>query len=195
MSRHTRGGAATRRGRCEMSNIITLHDPDIVTTAERGRDFWRGVFLASALIALIGAVGALGAGGEHPRSLGFAPTSGSIEGGRLIFVDVDEGPTVRGRATVACRFGSHAAIRAAYDRPSGRYACPAPAHERPEAVTLTIAAGGATVAMATPFVYVTSGMGSAPPGVVDVPALAKPVERVRADLPAGVRPCAALTTG
>ena len=185
-----------------MSNI-RLRDGNTVTTAERGREFWRGVLLAGALIATIGAVGAPGAGGErraddrveHPRPLGFAPTSGSIEGGRVVFVDVDEGPTVRGRATVACRFGSHTAIRAAYDRPSGRYACRAPAHERPEAVTLTITVGGATVTMATPFVYVTPGMGSAPPVVVDVPALAKQVERVRADLPAGVRLCAVLKNG
>src|SRR5439155_16394629 len=168
--------------------------------AERGREFWRDVLLAGALIAMIGAPGA---GGErraddrveHPRPFGFAPTSGSIEGGRLVFVDIDEGPTVRGRATVACRFGSHAAIRAAFDRPPGRYACPAPAHERPEAVTLTLEVGGATVTMATPFVYVTPGMGDAPPLVVDVPALAKQVERVRADLPAGVRLCAVLKNG
>src|SRR5262245_7036571 len=142
-------GGATRRGRCEMSNI-SLHDT--VTTAGRGREFWRGVLFAGSLIAMIGAVGALGASVEHARPLGFAPTSGSIEGGRLIFVDVDEGPTVRGQATVTCRFGSHAAIRAAYDRPSGRYACRAPAHERPEAVALTIAVGGATVTMPIPFV-------------------------------------------
>src|SRR5262245_5088209 len=124
---------------------------DTETASERGREFWRGVRLTGALVATIGAVGALGAWGEcraddrgeHPRPLGFAPTSGSIDGGRLVFVDVDEGPTVRGRATVACRFGRHAAIRAAYDRPSGRYACPAPAHERPEAVTLTVTVGGA----------------------------------------------------
>src|SRR6266545_4904026 len=182
---------------------INLHDT--VTTAERDREFWRGVLLAGALIATIGAVGCAlgGAGGErradhrveHPRPLGFAPTSGSIEGGRLVFVVVDEGPTVRGRVRVTCRFGSHAAIRAAYDRPSGRYACPAPAHERPEAVTLTITVGGATVTMETPFVYVTPGMGSAPPVVVDIPTLAKQVERVRADLPAGVRLCAVLKNG
>src|SRR5438552_18167614 len=161
MCHEVRGGGATRRGRCEMSNIITLHDPDIVTTAERGREFRRGVLLAGALIAMIGAVGALGVCGERraddrierPRPLGFAPTSGSSEGGRLVFVDIDEGPTVRGRATVAFRFGRHAASRAAYDRPSGRYLCPAPAHERPEAVTLTITVGGATVTMATPFGY------------------------------------------
>src|SRR5205809_3197450 len=185
-----------------MSNI-RLRDGNTVTTAERGREFWRGVLLAGTLIRAVGAAGARGACGErradggveHPRPLGFAPTSGSIEGGRVVFVDVDEGPTVRGRATVACRFGSHAAIRAAYDRPSGRYACRAPAHDRPEAVTLTIAVGGATVTMATSFVYVTPGMGSAPPVVVDVPALVKQVERVRADLPAGVRLCAVLKNG
>src|SRR5438128_715585 len=140
MSHQARGGAATRRWRCEMSNIFSLHDRDIVSTAERGREFWRGVLLAGALITTIGAASVFGLCGErrpenlveHPRPLGFAPTSGSIEGGRLVFVDVDEGLTVRGRATVACRFGSHAVIRATYDRASGRYACLAPAHERPE---------------------------------------------------------------
>ncbi len=176
---------------------------DAVTAPELGREFWRGVLLAGALAAMIGAAAALGASAErraddrveHPRPLGFAPTSGSIEGGRLVFVEVDEGPTVRGRGTVTCRFGSHAAIGATYDRPSGRYACRAPAHERPEAVTLTIAVGGATVTMATPFVYVTPGMGSAPPVVVDLSALAKQAERVRANLPAGVRLCAVVKNG
>src|SRR5215216_6596715 len=190
MSRHRRGGAGTRRGRCEMSN-----DRDIGITARRGQEFWRGVLLAGVLIAIIGAVGALAPSGEsqandrveHPRPLGFTPTSGSIEGGRLVLVELDEGPTVRGRATVACGFGSHRAIPAAYDPASGRYICRAPAHERPEAVPLTISVGDATVTMPTPFVYVTPGMGSAPPVVVDVPALAKQAERVRADLPAGVR--------
>jgi alanine racemase len=174
-----------------------------VAATAPGREFWRGVLLAGALIAMIGAVGALGASGErraddrveNPRPLGFAPTSGSIEGGRLVFVEVDEGQTIRGRATVTCRFGSHAAIPATYDRPSGRYACRAPAHERPEAVTLRVAVGGATVTMATPFVFVTPGMGSAPPVVVDLAALAKQAERVRADLPAGVRLCAVLKNG
>src|SRR5437879_9865251 len=99
MSQHARGGGGTRRGRCEMSNI-RLRDGNTVTTAERGREFWRGVLLAGTLIATIGAAGARGACGErraddrveHPRPLGFAPTSGSIEGGRVVFVDVDEGP-------------------------------------------------------------------------------------------------------
>src|SRR5260370_22935946 len=36
MSRRARGGAATRRGRCEMSSISP---PDTVTTAERCREF------------------------------------------------------------------------------------------------------------------------------------------------------------
>jgi alanine racemase len=177
-------------------------DP-LTTTTERGQKLWLGVLCAGALVATIGALGVFGGCGarlaegrvEQPRPVGFAPTSGSIEGGRLVFVDVDEGPAMRGRAAIACRFGSHAAIPAAYDQPSGRYACPAPAHERPEAVNLSMEVGGGTVTMATPFVYVTPGMGSAPPVVVDVAALAKQVERVRADLPAGVRLCAVLKNG
>jgi alanine racemase len=181
--------------------MIGLDDRDTVTAAGRGLEFWRGV-RARALVAVIGAIAALGADEcraddrvQHPRPVGFAPASGSIEGGRLVFVDVDESPTVRGRATIICRFGSHAAIRATYDRPSGRYTCLAPAHERPEAVPLTISAGGASVTMPAPFVYVTPGMGSAPPVVIDVPALAKQVERVRAELPPSVRLCAVLKNG
>src|SRR2546428_5286506 len=51
MSRHARGGPATRPGRCEMSNI-RLRDRDTVTTGERGQDFWRGVFLAGGFTPL-----------------------------------------------------------------------------------------------------------------------------------------------
>src|SRR5438034_443543 len=51
MSQRTRGGEGTRRGRCEMSNI-SLRDPDTVTAAESGREFWRGVLLAGGFIAL-----------------------------------------------------------------------------------------------------------------------------------------------
>src|SRR2546427_4485056 len=51
MSQHARGGGETRRGRCEMSNI-RLRDGDTVTTAERGREFWRGVLLAGGFTVL-----------------------------------------------------------------------------------------------------------------------------------------------
>src|SRR3989440_4358869 len=51
MSRHARGGGGTRRGRCEMSNV-RLRDGDTVTTADRGREFWRGVLLAGGFTAL-----------------------------------------------------------------------------------------------------------------------------------------------
>src|SRR5262245_33146345 len=189
MSREVRCGAATRRGRCEMSNTSQHH---MATIAERGRHFWRCLLLAGALFATIGAVSAPV---EHPRPLGLAPTSCSIQGGRLVFLDVDEGTTVRGQAKVECQFGSHAAIRAAYDGPSDRYTCRAPAHERPEAVTLPVSVDGETVTMATPFVYVTPGVESVSPVVVDVLALAKQVQRVRADLPASVRLCAVLKKG
>src|SRR6266404_2214542 len=51
MSQHARGGGGTRRGRCEMSNI-RLRDGDTVTTAERGREFWRSGLLAGGFTAL-----------------------------------------------------------------------------------------------------------------------------------------------
>src|SRR5260370_28512240 len=51
MAQHARGGGETRRGRCEMSNF-RLRDGDTVTTAERGREFWRGVLLAGGFTAL-----------------------------------------------------------------------------------------------------------------------------------------------
>src|SRR5437667_11671092 len=51
MSRHARGGGGTRRGRCKMSNI-RLRNGDTVTTAERGREFWRGVLLAGGFSVL-----------------------------------------------------------------------------------------------------------------------------------------------
>src|SRR2546422_7410818 len=51
MCQYTRGGGGTRRGRCEMTNI-SLRGRDTVTTAERGREFWRGVLLAGGFTAL-----------------------------------------------------------------------------------------------------------------------------------------------
>src|SRR5438093_9393196 len=51
MFRHARVGEETRRGRCEMGNI-SLRDPDTVTAAERGREFWRGVLLAGGFTAI-----------------------------------------------------------------------------------------------------------------------------------------------
>src|SRR5881397_865995 len=51
MFRHARVGEETRRGRCEMGNI-SLRDPDTVTTAARGREFWRGVLLAGGFTAV-----------------------------------------------------------------------------------------------------------------------------------------------
>src|SRR5437667_9517806 len=50
MFRHTRVGAETRAGRCEMRNMSLL-DGDRVTTAARGREFWRGVLLAGGFTA------------------------------------------------------------------------------------------------------------------------------------------------
>src|SRR5213594_1086805 len=50
MFRHTRVGEETRPGRCEMRNMSLL-DGDMVTTAARGREFWRGVLLAGGFTA------------------------------------------------------------------------------------------------------------------------------------------------
>src|SRR2546425_6178526 len=49
MSRPASVGPETPRGRCEMSSI-SPHET--VTTAERGREFWRGTLLAGAFTAL-----------------------------------------------------------------------------------------------------------------------------------------------
>src|SRR6266702_2390060 len=48
MSQHARSGGETRRGRSEISHMsnIALRDGDVVTPADRGREFWRGVLLA-----------------------------------------------------------------------------------------------------------------------------------------------------
>src|SRR6266481_5890915 len=51
MFRHARVGEEARRRRCEMGNI-SLRDPDTVTAAERGREFWRGVLLAGGFTAV-----------------------------------------------------------------------------------------------------------------------------------------------
>src|SRR5437867_12490986 len=71
MFRHTRVGEETRPGRCEMRNMSLL-DGDRVTTAARGREFWRGVLLAGGFTAvprwtLVPVPGV----GEHEAWIGF----------------------------------------------------------------------------------------------------------------------------
>src|SRR5213083_765062 len=51
MFRHTRVGEETRPGRCEVRNMSLL-DGNTVTTAARGREFWRGVLLAGGFTAV-----------------------------------------------------------------------------------------------------------------------------------------------
>src|SRR6266704_271730 len=54
MSQHARSGGETRRGRSEISNMsnIALRYGDVVTSADRGREFWRGVLLAGGSTVL-----------------------------------------------------------------------------------------------------------------------------------------------
>src|SRR6266487_177768 len=65
MSRPARGGAETPRGTCEMSSS-SPHET--VTTAERGREFWRSVLLAGGFTAL--PRWTLAARGETPAAFG-----------------------------------------------------------------------------------------------------------------------------
>src|SRR5947207_9500700 len=60
---------------------------------------------------------------ESARPLMVTPRSGSIEGDRLVFVDVEESAAAVGTASIACRFGEHAAGRGEYDATSARYIC------------------------------------------------------------------------
>src|SRR5215510_120720 len=103
------------------------------------------------------------------RPLGYTPRSGPVEGGQLVFVEVEEPASAAGAASVGCRFGRHPARAAEYDAASGRYLCRTPAHGRPEPVTLTIAIGGAEFPMPGRYLYTTWGLGQAPVAEVDLP--------------------------
>src|SRR5437899_6731448 len=41
------------------------------------------------------------------RPLRFTPGSGPIEGGRLVFIEVEEPAAAMGTASIACQFGQH----------------------------------------------------------------------------------------
>lgn len=125
----------------------------------------------------------------------FTPGSGPIEGGRLVFIDVEEPAAAIGTASIACQFGQHAASPGKYDATSGRYVCRTPAHSRPEPVTLTIKLNGAESRIPVPYVYTTHGKSDAPVTEVDVPTFQQQVKRVRARIPRGVKLCAVLKNG
>jgi alanine racemase len=129
------------------------------------------------------------------RPLRFTPGSGPIEGGRLVFIDVEEPAAAIGTASIACQFGQHAASPGEYDATSARYLCRTPAHSRPESVTLTITLDGAEFRMPVPYAYTTHGKSDTPVIEVDVPTIQQQVKRVRELIPPGVALCATLKNG
>src|ERR1051326_4183524 len=110
------------------------------------------------------------------RPLRFTPGSGPIEGGRLVFIEVEEPAAAIGTAAGACQFGQHAASPAKYDVTSGRYVCRTPAHSRPESVTLTITLNGAEFRMPVPYLYTTHAKSEAPVTEVNVPTFQQQVK-------------------
>src|SRR5207244_10500912 len=129
------------------------------------------------------------------RPLRFTPGSGPIEGGRFVFIDVEESAAANGTASIACQFGQHAASPGKYDATSARYICRTPAHSRPESVTLTITLNGAEFQMPVRYVYTTHGKSDAPVTEVEVPTFQQQVKRVRDLIPRGVKLCAVLKNG
>src|SRR5258705_448415 len=157
----------------------------------------------ASMIAFIAALLGLGnwaCRGQTPtersaRPLRFTPGSGPIEGGRFVFIDVEEPAAAIGTASIACQFGQHAASPGKYDATSARYLCRTPAHSRPESVTLTITLDGAEFQMPVRYVYTTHGKSDAPVTEVDIPRFQQQVKRVQDLIPRGVKLCAVLKNG
>lgn len=169
--------------------------PESADTARGARA--RGV---PSMIAFIVALLVLGSWTQIPtersaRPLQFTPRSGPIEGGRLVFIDLEEPAAAIGTASITCQFGQHAAKPGEYDAISGRYLCRTPAHSRPESVTLTITLDGAEFRLPARYTYTSHGKSDAPVTEVDVPTFQQQVKRVRDLVPRGVTLCAVLKNG
>src|SRR5204863_1373532 len=90
----------------------------------------RDLRVASTIVFIVALLG-LGNGAcrtqtpteRSARPLRFTPGSGPIEGGRLVFIDVEEPAAAIGTASITCRFGQHAASPGEYDATSARYLC------------------------------------------------------------------------
>src|SRR5436190_4663083 len=178
-----------------MENRETAKSSD----APRGARALRVALMIAFIAALLG-LGNWVCRGQKPtersaRPLRFTPGSGPIEGGRLVFIDVEEPAAAIGTASIACQFGQHAASQGKYDATSGRYLCRTPAHSRPESVTLTITLNGAEFQMPVRYVYTTQGKSDAPVTEIDVPTFQQQVKRVRDLIPRGVKLCAVLKNG
>src|SRR5204862_6320523 len=167
--------------------------------APRGARALRVASMIAFIAALLG-LGNWACRGQTPtersaRPLRFTPGSGPIEGGRFVFIDVEEPAAAIGTAAITGQFGQHAASPGKYDATSARYLCRTPAHSRPESVTLTITLNGAEFQMPVRYVYTTHGKSDAPVTEVDVPTFQQQVKRVRDLIPRGVKLCAVLKNG
>lgn len=132
---------------------------------------------------------------SNARPLQFTPESGPFEGDQLVFIDVEEPADAIGSATMACRFGQHAASRGDYDTTSGLYVCRTPAHQRPESVILTITLNGVEFHMPKRYIYTTPGNSAAPVLGIDVPTIQQQVKRVREVIPRDVAFAAVIKNG
>ncbi len=182
-----------------MRTIVENRETAKSTDAPRGARALRVALMIAFIAALLG-LGNWACRGQTPtdrsaRPLRFTPGSGPIEGGRFVFIDVEEPAAAIGTASIACQFGQHAASPGEYDATSARYLCRTPAHSRPESVTLTITLDGAEFRMPVRYVYTTHGKSDAPITEVDVPTFQQQVKRVRDLIPRGVTLCAVLKNG
>src|SRR5258707_15593906 len=119
--------------------MLRADGPDAAPRRARGLRVATMIALTAALLGL----GNWTCRGQPPtetraRPRRFTPGSGPIEGGRFVFIEVEEPAAAIGTASISCQFGQHAASPAEYDATSARYLCRTPPHSRPESVTLAI---------------------------------------------------------
>lgn len=121
--------------------------------------------------------------------------SGSIDGGQLLFINVEEPLRKRGKTSIICQFGSEPLVIGNFDPKTQHYLCQVPAHSRPEAVQVTIVANSKEFKMSQPYIYTTHGKYDAPVTQLDIKKLQQRTQWVKRRIPKFVKLCAVLKNG
>jgi alanine racemase len=129
------------------------------------------------------------------RPVGLAPLSGPVNGGQLLFVQVEEKADGIGKASLSCHFGKGEPAPGNYDQKSDHYVCHVPPHPRPEAVTITVRVNGLMFEMKERYAYTTRAKRGPPVLRIDTEELRNRVRNVRAALSREVKLSAVLKNG
>ncbi len=124
----------------------------------------------------------LQSGLQPVKQLHITHNTGSVEGGQLLFITVEEQDShnTLEQTAVTCLFDHTDKVVGQFDKQSHQYSCVVPQHSRPETVSLQITINGTADNTSRSYVYTTHGKYDAPVTEIHIKKLQQRAQWIRA---------------